>query len=116
MYALVSSLWIALLAALVGPAVAVALMFALDASVPVEPPISVSLVGASPASGSGVPNIAHGLDFLAPVHFGDTVTATVTVKKLIPKHKHVILSTVCTVGDRPVVTGKARMKVPSRAS
>ena len=56
MYALVSSLWIALIAALVGPAVGVALMIALDDLVPVDPPTPISLVGASPASGSGVPN------------------------------------------------------------
>ena len=65
--------------------------------------------------GPGAVYMHQDLDFRAPVHFGDTVTATVTVKELIVEHNHVIFTTVCTVGDKEVVTGEARLKVPSRA-
>ena len=52
--------------------------------------------------------------FVAPIHFGDTVTATVTVKELQAKHAHVIMSTVCTVDGKEVVTGEACLKVARR--
>jgi 3-hydroxybutyryl-CoA dehydratase len=66
--------------------------------------------------GPGAIYMRQVLDFRAPVHFGDTVTATVTVKELIPEHQHVVMSTVCTVGDNEVVTGEALLKVPTRQS
>ena len=74
----------------------------------------ISATFGSRLPGPGVIYMHQTLDFVAPVHFGDTVTAIVTVKELIPKHNHVIMSTVCTVGDKQVVTGEARLKVPSR--
>jgi 3-hydroxybutyryl-CoA dehydratase len=65
--------------------------------------------------GPGAIYMQQSLDFLTPVHFGDTVTATVTVKELLAEHNHVIFTTVCMVGDKEVVTGEALLKVPSRA-
>ncbi len=56
------------------------------------------------------------LDFIAPVAFEDTVTATVTVKELQPEHHHVVMTTVCTVGDKIVISGEALLKVQSRIS
>ena len=64
--------------------------------------------------GPGAIYMHQELNFVAPVHFGDTVTATVTVKELIAKHGHVIMTTVCTAGGKDVVIGEARLKVPRR--
>jgi 3-hydroxybutyryl-CoA dehydratase len=64
--------------------------------------------------GPGTIYMHQDLNFVAPIHFGDTVTATVAVKELIAKHGHVIMSTVCTVGGKEVLTGEARLKVPRR--
>jgi 3-hydroxybutyryl-CoA dehydratase len=64
--------------------------------------------------GPGAIYMHQDLNFVAPVHFGDTVTATVTVKELIAKHGHVIMTTVCTAGGKEVVIGEARLKVPRR--
>ena len=61
--------------------------------------------------GPGAIYMDQSLSFVAPIHFGDTVTATVTVKELQEKHGHVIMSTVCTAGGKEVVTGEACMKV-----
>jgi 3-hydroxybutyryl-CoA dehydratase len=56
------------------------------------------------------------LDFIAPVAFEDTVTATVTVRELQPEHHHVVMTTVCTVGHKIVISGEALLKVQSRIS
>ncbi|MFY9941246.1 MAG: MaoC family dehydratase [Desulfobacterales bacterium] len=64
--------------------------------------------------GPGAIYMHQELNFVAPVHFGDTVTATVAVKELIAKHGHVIMTTVCTAGGKEVVIGEARLKVPRR--
>ena len=64
--------------------------------------------------GPGAIYMHQELSFVAPIHFGDTVTATVTVKELIARHGHVIMSTMCTVGGKEVVTGEARLKVSRR--
>ena len=64
--------------------------------------------------GPGAIYMDQNLSFVAPIHFGDTVKATVTVKELQAKHGHVIMSTVCTVGGKEVVTGEACLKVPRR--
>jgi 3-hydroxybutyryl-CoA dehydratase len=75
----------------------------------------ISAVLGSRLPGPGAIYMHQELNFPAPVHFGDSVTATVTVKELIAQHNHVIMTTVCTVDDKTVVTGEALLKVPSRA-
>ena len=66
--------------------------------------------------GPGAIYLSQTLDFIAPVAFEDTVTATVTVKELQPEHHHVVMITVCTVGDKIVISGEALLKVQSRIS
>jgi 3-hydroxybutyryl-CoA dehydratase len=66
--------------------------------------------------GPGAIYMSQTLNFIAPVAFEETVTATVTVKELRPEHHHVVMTTVCTVGDKIVIFGEALLKVPSRAS
>lgn len=55
------------------------------------------------------------MQFKAPVRIGDTVTARVTVRELIPAKKRAIMETNCYVGDRCVISGEATVMVPSRA-
>lgn len=52
--------------------------------------------------------VSQTLKFTAPVRFGDTVTATATVKEVFKEKNRVILETVCTNQDGVVViTGEA---------
>ena len=52
--------------------------------------------------------VSQTLKFTAPVRFGDTVTATATVKEIFPEKNRVILETVCTNQDgKVVITGEA---------
>lgn len=64
--------------------------------------------------GPGAIYMSQTLDFIAPVAFEDTVTATITVKELKPEHHHVIMTTVCSVGAKVVISGEALLKVPSK--
>jgi len=64
--------------------------------------------------GPGAIYVAQNLRFKAPVKAGDTVTARVTVTKLVPEKRFVELETVCTVNDKPVIIGEATMMVSSR--
>ncbi|MDR2678255.1 MAG: MaoC family dehydratase [Zoogloeaceae bacterium] len=59
--------------------------------------------------GPGCIYMGQTLKFKAPVRPGDTVTATVTVKEVVPEKKRAILETVCTVGGKPVIEGEATM-------
>lgn len=61
--------------------------------------------------GPGAIYVSQGLRFKAPVRIGDTVTARVTVKEIMPEKKRVVLTTVCTVGKTVVVEGEAMMMV-----
>lgn len=64
--------------------------------------------------GPGAIYMSQTLEFKAPVAFEDTVTATITVKELQPEHHHVIVTTVCSVGGKVVISGEALLKVPSK--
>ncbi|WP_339776661.1 MaoC family dehydratase [uncultured Thalassospira sp.] len=64
--------------------------------------------------GPGTIYLSQNLQFRAPVRIGDTVTATVKVREIIAAKKRVVLDTVCTVGDRVVISGEAIVMVPSR--
>jgi 3-hydroxybutyryl-CoA dehydratase len=61
--------------------------------------------------GPGAIYVSQSLRFKAPVRVGDTVTARVTVKELMPEKNRVVLTTVCTVGETVVVEGEALMMV-----
>jgi 3-hydroxybutyryl-CoA dehydratase len=52
--------------------------------------------------------------FKAPVRIGETVTATCTVREVIPEKRRVIFDCVCKVGDLVVVEGEALVMAPAR--
>ena len=63
--------------------------------------------------GPGSIYLAQTLKFLAPVHFGDTITATAEVTQKILEKNRVILRTTCTNQDgKVVVEGEATIMPP----
>ncbi|MEI9992594.1 MAG: MaoC family dehydratase [Rhizomicrobium sp.] len=52
--------------------------------------------------------------FKAPVRIGDTVTATCTVREVVPEKRRVVFDCVCKVGDITVVDGEALVMAPPR--
>ena len=76
--------------------------------------ISAAIAGRLP--GPGTVYLSQNLRFKAPVRPGDTVQATVTVKELLVEKKRVLLSTVCTVGDKVVIDGEALVMPTTRQS
>ncbi|OJU56922.1 MAG: (R)-hydratase [Alphaproteobacteria bacterium 62-8] len=52
--------------------------------------------------------------FKAPVRIGDSVTATCTVREIVPEKRRVIFDCVCKVGDLVVIDGEAMVMAPSR--
>ncbi|MBN8897746.1 MAG: MaoC family dehydratase, partial [Rhodospirillales bacterium] len=64
--------------------------------------------------GPGTLYLKQSLRFAAPVHIGDTVTATVEVTALTPEKKRATLRTVCMVKETVVIEGEAYVQVPSR--
>ena len=74
----------------------------------------ISAVLGTQLLGPGTIYLAQNLKFRAPVKIGDTVTATVTVASLDAEKKRATLTTVCTVGGKPVIEGEASVMVASR--
>jgi 3-hydroxybutyryl-CoA dehydratase len=74
--------------------------------------ISAAIAGRLP--GPGTIYLGQNLRFKAPVRPGDTVTATVTVRELIPGKRRVVLDTVCTVRGKVVIEGDALVMPTSR--
>lgn len=74
----------------------------------------ISTVIGTKLPGPGCIYVNQNLRFKAPVKAGDTVTARITVTKLIPEKKFAELKTVCTVNDKVVVDGEATVMVPRR--
>lgn len=64
--------------------------------------------------GPGCIYVNQSIRFKAPVVVGDTVTARVTITKLVPERKFVELKTICMVGQKVVIDGEATVMVPSR--
>ena len=53
------------------------------------------------------------IKFLAPVHIGDTITATAEIQSLDLNRNRVVLTTTCTnQGGRVVITGEATALLP----
>ena len=76
--------------------------------------ISATLANKLP--GPGTIYLSQTLKFKAPVRPGDTVTATVTIKEVIPEKRRVLLDTVCTVDGKVVIEGEATAMCTSRAA
>ncbi|WP_160123440.1 MaoC family dehydratase [Rhodovarius lipocyclicus] len=74
----------------------------------------ISAVLGTRLPGEGTVYLGQTLKFRAPVHIGDTVTATVTIATLTPGKNRVTLTTVCTVAGKTVLEGEALVMVPSR--
>ena len=74
----------------------------------------ISAVFGTKLPGPGSIYVNQSLKFRAPVKIGDEVTATVTVTGKVSEKKFVTFSTVCTVGDKPVLEGEATLMVPSK--
>ena len=53
--------------------------------------------------------------FKAPVRIGDTVTATCTVREIVPEKRRVTFDCVCRIGDTVVIEGEALVMAPARA-
>ena len=56
------------------------------------------------------------LKFTAPVRIGDTITATATVKEIIPERNRVVMETVCRNQENVVVTTGEAVLLPPKES
>lgn len=74
----------------------------------------ISAVMGTKLPGPGNIYMKQVLEFKAPVRPGDIITATVTISKLMPERRRVILETICQCGTVTVLTGEALLSVHSR--
>lgn len=74
----------------------------------------ISAVLGTQLPGPGAIYIDQSLKFKAPVHIGDTLTATASVEEINTERRRVKLKTVCTVKDKVVAEGFATVMVDSR--
>ena len=64
--------------------------------------------------GPGSIYMSQSLKFLAPVYLGDTITATATIKELIPEKNRAVLTTEVVNQEGKVVTaGEAMLLLPA---
>lgn len=73
----------------------------------------ISTVIGTKLPGPGAIFISLDMKFLAPVHIGDEVVTTCTVREVLPKRR-MVLDCVCTVGDKTVICGEAVAMAPMR--
>ena len=64
--------------------------------------------------GPGSAYMSQEINFLKPVHIGDTVTARMTITKIVEKKQRVFLNAEAFVGEILVATGQAKVWVPRR--
>jgi 3-hydroxybutyryl-CoA dehydratase len=74
----------------------------------------ISTVLGTRLPGPGCIYVSQTLKFMAPVRPGDTVKARVTLTEVDKERKRVTCETLCTVGDRTVVSGEAKLMVHRR--
>jgi 3-hydroxybutyryl-CoA dehydratase len=75
----------------------------------------ISTVFGTRLPGPGCIYLSQTLNFKAPVMIGDTVVARVTLREVNQEKKRILVDTVCTVGDKVVLDGEAKLMVASRA-
>jgi len=75
----------------------------------------ISTVLGTKLPGAGAIYLSQTLNFRAPVYHGDTVTARAEIIELIEEKDRAIMTCTCHVGERLVLDGEARLKVPRRA-
>jgi 3-hydroxybutyryl-CoA dehydratase len=76
----------------------------------------ISTVLGTRLPGAGCIYLGQTLNFKAPVKVGDTVRARVTVKEVNREKQRIIVETTCTVGDKVVLDGEAKLLVNTRES
>ena len=74
----------------------------------------ISTVIGTRMPGPGCIYLSQTLRFTAPVRPGDEVVARAVVDRLIPERRRVEFETMCAVGERTVLSGRALAQVPSR--
>ena len=73
----------------------------------------VSTVIGNKLPGPGTIYVKQELDFLAPAHMGDTITARVEIKEIVTEKNRVILRTTCVNQDgTTVLDGEALVSPP----
>jgi 3-hydroxybutyryl-CoA dehydratase len=80
--------------------------------------LSASLISAAVANhlpGPGTIYLSQQLNFRAPVHPGQTVHASVSVRAIDIERRRVTLDTVCRVGEKVVIDGEAVVMTTSSA-
>ena len=76
----------------------------------------ISAVFGMQLPGPGSVYISQTLNFKAPVKIDDVVVTTVKLIELMPERRRAKFETICSVGDKPVLTGEAVLMIPSRAT
>lgn len=74
----------------------------------------ISAVLGTQLPGPGAIYASQTLKFTAPVRIGDTITATATVKELIPERNRAVIETVCRNQEGIVVTTGEAVLLPPR--
>ncbi len=74
--------------------------------------LSALIAGELP--GAGTIYLSQSLRFRRPVRIGDAVVSRVEVTAIDPEKARVSLSTVCSVGGKPVLDGEALVLAPRR--
>lgn len=74
----------------------------------------ISTVAGTRLPGPGCIYVDQSIKFKAPVYFGDTARATVTVTEIDMRRRRVKCSTDVHVGDKLVATGEATFMVDNR--
>ena len=75
----------------------------------------ISAVGGNMLPGHGAVYVRQELDFLAPVHIGDTITARVEVTEIMADKNRIKLRTTCVNQDgKQVLDGVAILSPPKR--
>lgn len=73
----------------------------------------ISAVLGTKLPGPGSIYVSQSLKFILPVYIGDTVTATATIKEIVPERNRLVVETVCTnQEDKVVLSGEAIMLPP----
>jgi len=65
--------------------------------------------------GAGCVYVRQDLTFRKPVYIGDTVVARITVTNIDLKKRRVFFDTVCKVGNKIVISGKAELYMPENS-
>ena len=73
----------------------------------------ISAVIGEQLPGHGTVYLGQTMKFVAPVRPGDMLRAEVTVREIDYAKRRATLETVCSVKGKPVVTGEAKVLVPS---